>query len=74
LLAFLGLGAIGGGAVLIISPTGALLGMPLSILEKSKEDNKAVVEFTLPLNNEQIFSKEYKLYLPSKDDLKKQLE
>lgn len=39
-----------------------------------KEDNKAVVEFTLPLNNDQIFSKEYKLYLPSKEDLKKQLE
>lgn len=38
-----------------------------------KEDNKAVVEFTLPLNNEQIFSKEYKLYLPSKEELKKQL-
>lgn len=39
-----------------------------------KEDNKAVVEFTLPLNNEQIFSKEYKLYLPSKEELKKQLQ
>lgn len=38
-----------------------------------KEDNKAVVEFTLPLDNEQIFSREYKLYLPSKDELKKQL-
>ena len=38
-----------------------------------KEDNKAVVEFTLPLNNEQIFSREYKLYLPSKEELKKQL-
>ncbi|MDN5286690.1 MAG: hypothetical protein JWR38_2964 [Mucilaginibacter sp.] len=39
-----------------------------------KEDNKSVVEFTLSLENEQIFSKEYKLYLPSKEDLKKQLE
>lgn len=39
-----------------------------------KQDNKSVVEFTLPLDNEQIFSKEYKLYLPSKEDLKKQLE
>jgi len=38
-----------------------------------KEDNKAVVEFTLPLNNEQIFSREYKLYLPSKEELQKQL-
>ncbi|MDB4918658.1 MAG: hypothetical protein JWQ54_641 [Mucilaginibacter sp.] len=35
LLAFLGLGAIGGGAVLIISPMGALLGMPVSMLERS---------------------------------------
>ncbi|MEZ2336323.1 YhcG family protein [Mucilaginibacter sp. RCC_168] len=39
-----------------------------------KQDNKSVVEFTLPLGNDQIFSKEYKLYLPSKEDLKKQLE
>lgn len=35
LLGFLGLGAIGGGGVLIISPTGELLQMPLSTLEKS---------------------------------------
>lgn len=39
-----------------------------------KEDNKAVVEFTLPRDNEQIFSREYKLYLPSKEELKKQIE
>jgi len=39
-----------------------------------KEENKAVVEFTLPKNNKTIFAKEYKLYLPSKDDLRKQLE
>jgi len=39
-----------------------------------KEDNKTVVEFTLPLNNAQIFSKEYQLYLPSKAELKKQIE
>ena len=35
LLAFLGLGAILGGAVLIISPSGRLLGMPLSMLKNS---------------------------------------
>jgi hypothetical protein len=35
LLAILGLGAIGGGGVLIISPTGKLIGMPLSMLDKS---------------------------------------
>ena len=39
-----------------------------------KEENKAVVEFTLPEGNKTIFAKEYKLYLPSKEQLKKQLE
>ena len=34
-LAFLGIGAIYGGGTLIISPTGELLKMPLSLLEKS---------------------------------------
>jgi hypothetical protein len=38
-----------------------------------KEDNKTVIEFTLPENNKSIFSREYKLYLPSKGQLKKQL-
>lgn len=35
LLAFLGVGAIGGGGVLIVSPSGKLFGMPLSMLDKS---------------------------------------
>jgi len=35
LLGSLGLGAMGGGGALIISPAGELLGMPLSMLEKS---------------------------------------
>ncbi len=35
LLVFLGLGAIGGGGVLILSPGGELMGMPLSLLEHS---------------------------------------
>ena len=39
-----------------------------------KEENKTVVEFTLPEDNNSIFAKEYKLYLPSKEQLKKQLE
>jgi predicted nuclease of restriction endonuclease-like (RecB) superfamily len=39
-----------------------------------KEENRAVVEFTLPENNKTIFAKEYKLYLPSKQQLRKQLE
>ena len=34
-LGFLALGAIGGGGAMIIAPTGALLEMPLSMLEKS---------------------------------------
>ena len=39
-----------------------------------KEENKTVVEITLPKNNHQIFAKEYRLYLPSKLQLKKQIE
>lgn len=39
-----------------------------------KEENKSVVEFTLPKDNKTIFAKEYKLYLPSKEELKKQME
>jgi predicted nuclease of restriction endonuclease-like (RecB) superfamily len=39
-----------------------------------KEENKTVVEFTLPENNNTIFAKEYKAVLPSKADLKKQLK
>ncbi|MDX2190428.1 MAG: PDDEXK nuclease domain-containing protein [Bacteroidota bacterium] len=39
-----------------------------------KENKKAVVEFTLPENNTQIFASEYKDLLPSKEDFKKQLE
>ena len=35
LLAFLGLGAIGGGAELIISPDGEMLGMPVALLAHS---------------------------------------
>jgi hypothetical protein len=35
LLAFLGIGAVFGGGVLIISPDGSLFGMPLSLLENS---------------------------------------
>ena len=35
LLAFLGLGAIFGGAILIVSPSGKLFGMPLSMLANS---------------------------------------
>jgi predicted nuclease of restriction endonuclease-like (RecB) superfamily len=39
-----------------------------------KQNNKTVVEFTLPEGQDQIFSREYKLYLPDKKELKKQLE
>lgn len=39
-----------------------------------KEENRTVIEFTLPEDNEQIFAKEYKAVLPSKEALKKQLE
>jgi predicted nuclease of restriction endonuclease-like (RecB) superfamily len=39
-----------------------------------KQENNAVVEFTLPEDNKQIFAREYKLYLPSKEELKRQLD
>ena len=39
-----------------------------------KENDDFVVEFTLPENNKQIFSKEYKLYLPNKKELKELLD
>jgi predicted nuclease of restriction endonuclease-like (RecB) superfamily len=38
-----------------------------------KQTNKAVVEYTLPKSNDQIFAREYKLYLPSKKSLQKLL-
>jgi len=42
------------------------------IICKDKKD--AIVELTLPENNNQIFASQYQLYLPSKDDLKRLLE
>lgn len=39
-----------------------------------KEENKTVIEFTLPENNKTIFAKEYKAVLPSKEELKRQIE
>jgi len=39
LLAFLGIGAIGGGGALIVSPDGKLIGMPLSMLNNSPFSN-----------------------------------
>lgn len=39
LLAFLGLGALGGGGALVFSPSGELMGMPLSLLNRSPFTN-----------------------------------
>ena len=39
-----------------------------------KEENKTVIEFTLPEDINTIFAKEYKAVLPSKAELRKQLE
>ena len=36
--------------------------------------SQAVVEYTLPENNEQIFASKYQTVLPSKDDLKHIIE
>ncbi|MBZ4188092.1 PDDEXK nuclease domain-containing protein [Niabella beijingensis] len=38
-----------------------------------KEENKTVVEFTLPEKNRSIFAKEYKAVFPSKEALKRQV-
>lgn len=42
LQAFLGLGAIGGGLALLADPSGEMMGMPASILERSPFDNFAI--------------------------------
>jgi predicted nuclease of restriction endonuclease-like (RecB) superfamily len=39
-----------------------------------KNKNDAIVEITLPKNQKQIFASQYKLYLPSKEELKKLIE
>jgi hypothetical protein len=41
------------------------------ILCADKSD--AIVRYTLPENNSQIFASKYKLYLPTEDELKKEL-
>jgi len=38
------------------------------------DKNEAVVRYTLPENNDQIFASRYKLYLPSEDELARELE
>ena len=39
-----------------------------------KTKNDAVVEMTLPEGNETIFASRYQLYLPSKDELRRQIK
>ncbi|MCC6543847.1 MAG: hypothetical protein IT392_05015 [Nitrospirae bacterium] len=39
-----------------------------------KDKKKALVEITLLVNNEQTFAHKCQLYLPSKEELKRQLE
>jgi predicted nuclease of restriction endonuclease-like (RecB) superfamily len=39
-----------------------------------KDKNDSLVEITLPKENKQIFASKYRLYLPSKKELKKQME
>jgi len=39
-----------------------------------KQKNKTLVEMTLPEENNQIFASQYDLYLPSKEELKNQVE
>lgn len=39
-----------------------------------KENDQFIVEYTLPKDNNQIFAKQYKFYLPKKEDLIAQIE
>ncbi|MCY7358287.1 MAG: DUF1016 domain-containing protein [Rudanella sp.] len=39
-----------------------------------KDKNEAIVEITLPKDNNQIFASQYQLYLPSKEQLKQLIE
>jgi hypothetical protein len=39
-----------------------------------KENNNFILKYTLDEENEQIFAKKYKLYLPDKKELKNYLE
>lgn len=39
-----------------------------------KDRNASLVEITLPRNQKQIFARKYRMYLPSKEDLRRQLE
>jgi hypothetical protein len=57
LLAFLGVGAIFGGGALIISPSGELPGMPLSMIKDSPFPN-----FLIP--SSKSFQREVILFLP----------
>lgn len=45
---------------------------PIGILLCS-DKNDAVVKFTLPENNNQIFASKYKLYLPTEEELKSEI-
>ena len=50
LLSFLGLGAFGGGGVLVLSPSGEMMGMPLGVLENSPFSNiliPGIILFTI---------------------------
>jgi predicted nuclease of restriction endonuclease-like (RecB) superfamily len=46
---------------------------PIGIILCAKKDN-AVVQFTLPADNKQIFVSKYKLYLPTEEELIRELE
>jgi len=39
-----------------------------------KQKNESLVQITLPEDNDQIFARKYQLYLPTKEELKRQME
>ena len=46
---------------------------PIGIVLCAEKD-KAVIKYTLPEDNNQIFISEYKLYLPTEEELRRELE
>ena len=47
--------------------------LPIGII-LCADKSESVVKYTLPENNSQIFTSKYKLYMPTEEELKQELE
>lgn len=47
--------------------------LPIGII-LCADKSESVVKYTLPENNNQIFTSKYKLYMPTEEELKQELE